>query len=99
MREKTFFNRREWLNSKSHYDTGAIHSKITADNYSVDGSVSIWDCGRKINLNFDVYKDKDFKVRIQKIDTLIEHLNLFREGLYDAKDYFDECERKRKEKK
>ena len=87
MTEKVFFNKREWLNPKGHWDTGAIDSRITADQYGIECSLSFWDCGRKVILDFSADNEKKAKQRAVKIQQMIDHLLGVQQALGKAYNY------------
>lgn len=72
---------RVWLNPPNHYDTGALHWNVSACGSYVDADLTIWDCGRKVTLNFSFGNDKDAKLRANKIDLVIKELAKFKEAL------------------
>ena len=82
--DKTFGKTRRWLNPKAHSDTGMISWDVSASGYSVEAEFSMWDCSRKINLDFNVYNEKDARDRAAKLDILIEELTKMREAMADA---------------
>lgn len=45
----------------------------------VDGSVTITDCSRQINIDFSVYDVKDVDVKIAKLNLLVEEISAFRD--------------------
>jgi hypothetical protein len=77
--------KRVWLNPLSSDDTGAIQAKGKYDEYWIDLSVDVWDCSRKITLDFSVLGPKSYKERIKKLDnliTLLEECKNFIEEVY-----------------
>ena len=87
-KQKTYINKREWLNPKDVYNSGAISYAVTSyiggDDDSVDGELTIWDCSRKVTLDFSFYTLKGSKVVSKKIDKLINSLQDIKEALGDA---------------
>lgn len=83
-------SKRLWLNPKNSEDTGAVHWNVCADSYYLSGDFSIWDCSRKITLNFGIYNEKDAIDRAKKINMLIESLEAFRDALGKAYENFQE---------
>ena len=83
---------RVWLNPAKHWDTGMVQWSVSAEDdpiYSspeVDAEFSIWDCSRKISLSFDfrVYRAKEIKERIEKLDILQKELDKFRAAMGEA---------------
>jgi hypothetical protein len=43
------------------------------DNQYFDGAVSVWDCGRKANLNLSASNAREVDQRVRKLDKIIEH--------------------------
>lgn len=82
---------RKWLNPKGHYDTGAIQWDVRCSGsiHTIESDLSIWDCGKKITLNFSAYKPQDLKERAKKINLLISELEALRDALGEAYDYID----------
>lgn len=83
--------KRKWLNPKTHSDLGAIKYKVHHDGGTgwVAAEVDIWDCGRKITLDFDCHNKRDAKNRTKKLDILIESLQEMKVHLNKALDYDD----------
>lgn len=77
-------NNRIWLNPLDSHDTGALQWHVYADAYGMGGIISIWDCGRKISLNFDSFDEKKTKQRAKKIDQMIEELQKFKYAMGEA---------------
>ena len=86
-KEKKFGTRRRWLNPKGHSDTGMISWEVIADSAHVDAGFSMWDCSRKISLDFSIWEPKDAEQRAEKLDFLIEELTAMREAMADAYKY------------
>jgi len=63
-----------WLNPLSSNDTGAVQASGSYDEYWIDLSVDIWDCSRKISLDFSILGPKSYKERLKKLDNLIQIL-------------------------
>lgn len=87
-KEKHYLRKRAWLNPTKSEDTGAVSCYVSSyegDPY-VDGDLSIWDCGRKVSLNFSIYSEKDAKDRAKKINTLISTLQEMKSALGKAYD-------------
>lgn len=80
----TISNSRQFLNPLKDDDTGLLQSHVIVHRWSIDAEFSIWDCNRKISLNFDCYSHEDILKRAEKVDKLIEHLQQFRKGLGKA---------------
>lgn len=84
MKEKTLHNRRDWLNPKGHWDTGAISSKVVATEEGIDCDISIWDCSRKVSLDLGCYNKKSVAQRAKKITLLIQHLQEVQKAMGEA---------------
>lgn len=82
---------RKWLNPKGHWDTGAIQWEVRTSGtiHVIEGNLSIWDCGRKITLNFSAYNPQDLKQRARKLELLISELEEFREAMGKAYETID----------
>lgn len=50
---------------------------------NVSAEVQVGDCSKKVYLDFNIYKDKDVKKRIDKLNVLIDNLIELRESLPD----------------
>lgn len=53
-KNKKFRSRRNWLNPIDHDDTGAISCSVSKEGKYVSAYMSIRDCSRQIELNFDI---------------------------------------------
>ena len=75
---KKIHNVRRWLNPKDHSDSGLVHMTVDVDGTPaypyVDAGMDIWDCSRKITLDFSFSNEKEAKQRVEKIDILIQEL-------------------------
>ena len=87
MANKSLFNKIEFLNPKTHWDTGIIHSKVATNKDSIDGEISIWDCNKKITLDLDAYSLKGADLRIKKLDILINQLLSVKEAYLSAYEF------------
>lgn len=94
---KKKLSKRKWLNSLNSPDTGAVQYHGYYDQYSMNIDMTIWDCSRKISLDFSLYEDGDYKERLKKIrilkeslqeieDYMNEHYDTFWEGVQNAKE-------------
>jgi hypothetical protein len=107
-------SKRDWLNPPSHYDTGAIQTKMnyTPERLNVtsrgrhvhdwfDGSMGIWDCSRKIDLSFEccLSDEREVNRRLAKLDKIADHINLMYNGLVEARALYLEENEKAKEDK
>lgn len=86
--DKNFGHARKWLNPANDEDTGAISWSVVADGHNdIDAGISIWDCNKKITLNFDAWNDKRHIDRAKKINTIIEELIKFKDAMAKAYEY------------
>lgn len=103
MKDKTFLNKREWLNSKTDCDTGAVHTTVSADEYSLNADMTLWDCSKKITLNFSIWDKSGIKQRKAKIAKLINHLKQLETAIDKGSVHFlklkEEAKAKRKQKR
>jgi len=80
MKFKIYTKARKWLNPIGCYNSGAIQYKVSADKPWKDGEVdicaelSIWDCSRKIVLDFNVCNEKSAINVAKKIQILQDAL-------------------------
>jgi len=74
MKYKRLHSKRDWLNPKGHWDTGAISSLVAIDEGGIDGEVAIWDCSRKVTISLSAYSEAAVKQRAKKLDIMIDHL-------------------------
>jgi len=88
MKEKKFLSIRKWLNPKDSADSGMVTAHVTASYGIVDSSLTIWDCARKITLDFGFYDEKAAVQRAQKLDLLIDTLQQMKAQMGVA---FEEC--------
>ncbi len=89
MKDKTIYSKRAWLNPISEGDTGAIQAHVTMSAFRnskmwIDSYVSIWDCGKKITLDFSSDAKRQTKARLKKINIMLEVLEGVKEGLTEA---------------
>ena len=78
MSKKTY-HVRKFLNKNK--GTAAIEIDSGVTHYSLDGSVEITDCNRKISLDFYFRDDASFKDKTNKLNILIEELSNYRDWL------------------
>lgn len=83
-KETTLLLKRDFLNPLGHEDSGIMESTVSYDEFFITSSVSIWDCGKKIALEFSIYNIQDAKERAQKIHTMIQHLRAVQTALGEA---------------
>ena len=96
---------RKFLNKST--GVGAIECDISSTDWcgGLDGTITISDCSRRVNLDFSVYDVKDLDAKIAKLHLLLEEISNFRDvytANYDAikEDLITrEKERKKKLKK
>ena len=75
---------RKFLNPITHWDTGILEWNVEQTDNSIRAGLAMWDCSRKITLDFDCYDTNDMKLRAKKIDILINELIEFKEAMADA---------------
>jgi hypothetical protein len=87
MKYFTYVCKRKWLNPAISSDSGAI-SYIVEDDYNAEvyASLSLWDCGRKVTLDFsfNATDPKQSQERAKKINLLIESLIEMRDAMGEA---------------
>lgn len=96
---------RKFLNKST--GVGAIECDIGSTDWcgGLDGTITISDCSRRVNLDFSVYDVKDLDTKLAKLHLLLEEIGAFRDvytANYDAikEDLITrEKERKKKLKK
>jgi hypothetical protein len=96
---------RKFLNKTT--GVGAIECDIGSTDWcgGLDGTITISDCSRRVNLDFSVYDVKDLDTKIAKLHLLLDEISNFRDvytANYDAikEDLITrEKERKKKLKK
>lgn len=89
--------KRKWLNPKDSSDSGMVSYKVHHDEGSswISAELGLWDCNRKITLDFDCGNYEQAKNRAIKLDILIESLQEMKVQLgkclsYD--DVFEDCD-------
>jgi hypothetical protein len=74
---------REWLNEKSDYGDSFVIAKVSRDDDAswdhVDTHLTIGDCNRRIQLEFDAYNEESYKNSLKKINILTDTLIKFRD--------------------
>jgi len=88
MKEKKFLSIRKWLNPKDSADSGMVQAFVASSYGCVDSSLTIWDCSRKITLDFSFYDEKSAAQRAQKLDLLIDAMQQMKAKMGVA---FEEC--------
>ncbi len=90
MSEKIYLSKRKWLNPKGSCDSGAIHYSVQSEYNYVDSSLYIWDCSRKVGLAFGFSNERSAKIRLRKVNMIIEALEEMKEAMGKAyPDLFD----------
>lgn len=93
---KTYTSKRQWLNPIDSCNSGAIQYKVTSYTpcedvtFDICSTLSIWDCSRKITLDFGIWEEKDAKKVAQKIQILQDALQDMKESI--GKAYQDSVE-------
>lgn len=81
-------SKRIWLNPKDSTDTGAIHWQIEqSDDSEIYAAINIWDCGKKVSLNFDcgiTSWSTSPAERAKKIDLMVGALQEFKAAMGKA---------------
>jgi len=73
--------RRDWLNPLRHEDTGAIAHYLRVlpgdddSRPSLQGSLTLRDCSRQVELDFHCYTAKACRERLRKLDLIRAHLD------------------------
>lgn len=78
---------RVWINPIDAGDTGAVHWGVGVYNHSPNAiacNLQIWDCGRKVSLDFDSWGENGAKARAKKLDLLIAELQKMKKALGEA---------------
>lgn len=80
---------RTWLNPLKSDDDGMIKWGVYQDGEFVNAEFAIWDCSRKVSLNFDfssadVRYNTSGEERAKKLDLLIKELTDMRKALGEA---------------
>jgi hypothetical protein len=91
---------RKFLNKST--GLSAIETSIDTTLWSggVEGSVSITDCARQVNLDFSLYDVKDVDVKIAKLNLLLVEISAFRDVYLQHYDEIkDNLSKKEKERK
>ena len=80
MKFKIYTKNRKWLNPVDSSSSGAIQYKVSADAPWKEGvidicaSLDIWDCSKKISLDFGIFEEKDAAKVAKKIKMLQDAL-------------------------
>lgn len=86
---KKYVNKRLWLNPISSSNSGAVTYSVSADLgdetwQGIDAEFVIWDCYRKVGLDFSMYDAKTATEVATKINALIVALEEFKVHLGKA---------------
>lgn len=89
---------RKFLNKKD--GLAAIHTHFDSGSWSMGGNITISDCNRNINLDFNVYDAKDLTNKLYKLDLLIEELTEYRMLMQEySADFLEQKKERAKELK
>jgi len=85
-KQKIHVNKREWLNPINISNSGAISYAVSSwsDDQYIDGEMSIWDCNRKVNLDFSFGTKQGAKNVASKINKMIDALEEIKAALGEA---------------
>lgn len=94
MANKYYKTSRKFINQPDEPDLGAVHWEVRAEKESCGynsfgASLHVWDCNKKVRLEFGAYNLAEAKRRAAKIDRLINQLQEFKKSLGEAFDYLD----------
>jgi len=87
---------RKFLNKSKGTALLEVRADITS--YSIDGTICILDCYRKVELDMHIYDKKSLKEKSDKLDLLIKELNLFKDFINNNTAYYFELKEKNKDK-
>jgi hypothetical protein len=87
---------RKFLNKSK--GTALIEASVGITSYSMDGTICISDCYRKVELDMHIYNKQTLKEKSDKIDLLIKELNLFRDFINNNSEYFLKLKEDNKDK-
>lgn len=90
-------NGRDWLNPVDSYHTGLIQHSVESSVYKddellancVDANFDIWDCSRKVSLDFSYSSNESYQQSLDKVNLLINHLREFKDSLMMARNTCD----------
>lgn len=88
------YRSRKFLNSK--HGLAAIEAHCYVTDWSMEADVTLSDCNRNINLEFSVWKEKDYAEKSKKLSLIINELLAMQKFMEENKDSFFEA-RKAKE--
>jgi len=76
--------------------TALIEATVDISAYSMDGSICISDCYRKVELDMHVYNQQTLKEKSFKLDLLIKELISFKEFIDNNSEYYFELKKNNK---
>lgn len=90
-------NSRDWLNPIDSHHTGLIQHSVESSVYKddellsdcVDAYFSVWDCSRKVTLDFSYASYDGYQESLQKVNVLMKHLIEFKNSLMTARNTCD----------
>jgi hypothetical protein len=85
---------RKFLNKSK--GTALIESSVDISPYSMDGTICISDCYRKVELDMHIYDKKSLKEKYDKLELLIKELTLFKDFIDNNADYYFELKKNNK---
>jgi len=98
--DKMYLSKRLWLNPKASSDSGALQYEVSIEKGYIDdkyrylsANLDIWDCNRRISLDFGFDSDKSAKERDKKISLMITALQEIKQALgkaYNDMDFTEE---------
>lgn len=91
-------SRRKWLNSNK-YLSAFILTDVSVHGHGVSGNINISDCSRKITLDFFSVDSKEFKNNLNKINTLLTEISIFKTNFLKARQHYKTTITKEKQKK
>jgi hypothetical protein len=83
--EKVDYTSRKFLNPKQ--GMAAIECSVSTSTFSssnIGATITISDCSRQAQLEFDVYSKADAKAKLAKLNLIVEELRKFKEQLETA---------------
>jgi hypothetical protein len=85
---------RKFLNKSK--GTALIESSVDISPYSMDGTICISDCYRKVELDMHIYNQQSLKEKSHKLDLLIKELTLFKSFIDNNANYYFELKKNNK---
>jgi hypothetical protein len=90
MKDKIYLSSRKWLNPIGGCDSGAIQYSVHSSYGYVESNMDIWDCSKKVGLTFSFEDERGAKVRLNKINGIINALEEMKSAMGKAyPDIFD----------